>query len=297
MTPKSLKKRRVLRESSGVQSADCRTWTRGALPREFEFSYFVSLPYVVVPIKGGPHLFWLQGACPPQPGERTHTALRMRWSTAACGASRAGFPSLPPPAPSPCLTSCTPHSLRRAVWRTKNSGLPRSWPGGTKRLRRAATARARRFFSSRHPLACPRTALTAAHGPPCAAHHPSREACTPSGRARNLRGLALRVFCAVVAHTHGRTHTHTHTHASFHSSQAARQSLRRAVTGTKRAPHLFPPSSHPCTLRASLRLAMLHTPAAPPSCGACLCISDIRHSSRRAVRCTDSPSKSEAHNA
>ena len=52
VTPKSLKKRRVLRGSSGVQSADCRTWTRGALPREFEFSYFVSLPYVVVPIKG-----------------------------------------------------------------------------------------------------------------------------------------------------------------------------------------------------------------------------------------------------
>ena len=34
VTPKSLKKRCVLRRSSGVQSADCRTWTRGAPPRE-----------------------------------------------------------------------------------------------------------------------------------------------------------------------------------------------------------------------------------------------------------------------
>ena len=195
MTPKSLKKRRVLRESSGVQSADCRTWTRGALPREFEFSYFVSLPYVVVPIKGGPHLFWLQGACPPQPGERTHTALRMRWSTAACGASRAGFPSLPPPAPSPCLTSCTPHSLRRAVWRTKNSGLPRSWPGGTKRLRRAATARARRFS--------PRDTPSPVHARPSQLHmaHPAPHTTLPERHARrpDARGTSVGLRCAFFA--------------------------------------------------------------------------------------------------
>ena len=119
----------------------------------------------------------LQGArrspLTPEPDDRTHTrrcaAVVHRHLRSARSAP------LSHPAPSPCLTSCTPHKVRRAVWRgaQKTVGPPRSWPGGgTRRLRRAATACAGRAFSPRDTPVCPRTALTAAHGPPCAAHHP-----------------------------------------------------------------------------------------------------------------------------
>ena len=89
----------------------------------------------------------------------------MRWSTAACGASHR--PASPHPAPSPFLTSCTPRKVRRAVWRT-HSGLPTLVAGGTRRLRRAATARARHAFSPRDTHACPHTAsqLHMAHPAP-----------------------------------------------------------------------------------------------------------------------------------
>jgi hypothetical protein len=65
----------------------------------------------------------------PQPGDRarTHGAAQPA-ETAACGASRR--------APSPSLlTSCTPHSLRRAVWRTHThteGGPARGGRGGTR---------------------------------------------------------------------------------------------------------------------------------------------------------------------
>ena len=77
-----------------------------------------------------------------QPGERTHTALHMRRSTAACGASRAGsllsHPPLPAPAsraahPTKCAGLCGAHTQRPA----------RSSPGGRGGTT-TATARARR---------------------------------------------------------------------------------------------------------------------------------------------------------
>ena len=65
----------------------------------------------------------------PQPGDRTRThGAAQPAETAACGASRR--------APSPSLlTSCTPHSLRRAVWRTHThteGGAARGGRGGTR---------------------------------------------------------------------------------------------------------------------------------------------------------------------
>jgi hypothetical protein len=65
----------------------------------------------------------------PQPGDRTRThGAAQPAETAACGASRR--------APSPSLlTSCTPHSLRRAVWRTHThteGGPARGGRGGTR---------------------------------------------------------------------------------------------------------------------------------------------------------------------
>ena len=73
----------------------------------------------------------------------------MRWSTAARVASRAGS-LLCHHAPSPCPTSCTPRKVRRAVWRTHTQWVAPLVAWGTRRLRRAATARVRHAFSPRH---------------------------------------------------------------------------------------------------------------------------------------------------
>jgi hypothetical protein len=103
---------------------------------------------------------------------RTHGDAQ-RWSTATC-AARARLPfrtQLPAPAsraahPTKCAGLCGVAHKKQWVPHARGRG------GGTRRLRRAATACAGRAFSPRDTPVCPRTALTAAHGPPCAAHHP-----------------------------------------------------------------------------------------------------------------------------
>ena len=77
----------------------------------------------------------------PRPARRSHAHTR------GCGGGRdrprsaCGLPSLPHPAPSPCLTSCTPRKVRRTVWRTHtHSGLPRA-RGGDEAASTAAKAR------------------------------------------------------------------------------------------------------------------------------------------------------------
>ena len=51
----------------------------------------------------------------------THTRMRRRKGPPA---QRVRAPFSPTPRSRPCLTSCTPHSLRRAVWRTHTVGCP-----------------------------------------------------------------------------------------------------------------------------------------------------------------------------
>jgi hypothetical protein len=97
-------------------------------------------------------------------------------------------------APGPCPTSCTPRKVRRGVWCAHtHSGLPRA-RGGARRLPRPQRhARGTRFQPRDTPSPCPHThSLAAAHGPPCAAHPTSREACTPSGNGSHPR-VSLRV--------------------------------------------------------------------------------------------------------
>ena len=85
----------------------------------------------------------------------------------------------PAPSSQPCLTSCTPHTVRRVVWRT-HSGSPLVARGG-----RGGTGGGRHAFSSQRPhgrrfssgTACPHTAsqLHMAHAAtslatPCCTH-------------------------------------------------------------------------------------------------------------------------------
>jgi hypothetical protein len=115
----------------------------------------------------------LQGAPPLTPFSPANTRMRRRKRPPphriACG-----LPSLPPRS-QPCLTSCTPHSLRRAVWRTHTAGSPLV-AGGTRRLH-GATACVRHAFSPRDTPSPATHGLAAAHGPPCAAHPPPRHPC------------------------------------------------------------------------------------------------------------------------
>jgi len=101
-----------------------------------------------------------------QPGERTHTHEDAEAEGTARAASRRA-PFSPTPAPGPCLASCTPRKVRRAVWRTQHT----QWVAPRSRRGRGGSAAARHAclgsglngtrFSSRHP-AYPHS-LTAAH--------------------------------------------------------------------------------------------------------------------------------------
>ena len=156
---------------------------------------------------------------PLQPGERTHTHEDAEAEGTARVASRAGC-LLCHHAPSPCLASCTPRRVRRAVWRTHtHSGLPRArGRGGTRRLPRPQRhARGTRFPPRDTPMPCPHTrSLAAAHGPPCAAHDRHRDTCnTPTAAPPAPR----------VARTSGDP-------SSLHPlAPAARARIKRAVQG------------------------------------------------------------------
>ena len=69
----------------------------------------------------------------------------------------------------------------RAVWHTHTVGFPTLAAEGDEVASTAAAARTRHAFSPRDTPVCPHTALTAAHGPPCAAHDRHRDTCnTPT---------------------------------------------------------------------------------------------------------------------
>ena len=131
---------------------------------------------------------WLQGAPPSSPAN-----ARTRRCT--CGgpppptSRRVRAPSLPPPAPSPCLTSCTPHKVRWAVWRTHTHTqwvALRSWPGARRLPRPQRHACGTRFSPRDTPYAMPThtRSLAAAHGPHPAPHTqpPERHARGPDAR-------------------------------------------------------------------------------------------------------------------
>ena len=161
---------------------------------------------------------WLQGALTP-PARRTHAhedaVVHRRPRRVACG-----LPSLPRPAPSPCLASCTPCKVRRAVWRTHtHSGLPRARGRGDEAASTAATARVRRFSASRHP---PRHAHTHTQPhsctwpTPCAAH-PSFPRDMHAVRTREATSVGLRCAFLRRRSTHAwpaHTPTHTDAHAT-----------------------------------------------------------------------------------
>ena len=108
---------------------------------------------------------------PLQPGGRTHTALRMRWSTAAHVASRADSPFFPaassqaaptPPQPAP---GCVAHKHTHTHTHTQRVP-PRGGRGGTGGPQPAHARGAR--FSPRDALAMPTHNLAVAHAPPSA---------------------------------------------------------------------------------------------------------------------------------
>ena len=112
---------------------------------------------------------------PSHAHKQNDAALRRRWSTARQHTvSRAG---LAPSRPQELHTHSTACGGLCGTTHTQWVA-PRSRRGG---FHGRNGTHAARVFTSRHPLACPHTALAAAHGPPCAAHPPSRETCTPSG--------------------------------------------------------------------------------------------------------------------
>ena len=181
---------------------------------------------------------------PLQPGERTHTHEDAEAEGTARVASRAGS-LLSHPAPSPCLASCTPRRVRRAVWRTHtHSGLPRArGRGGRGGFHGRNGTRAARAFPPRDtPTPCPHTrSLAAAHGPPCAAHDRHRDTCnTPTAAPPAPR----------VARTSGDP-------SSLHPlAPAARARIKRAVQGWLST---AASASGSCALRA---------PTSPPACNA-----------------------------
>ena len=197
MTPKSLKKRRVLRGSSGVQSADCRTWTRGALPREFEFSYFVSLPYVVVPIKGptGRISFGSKARALLSPANA-------RTRRCACGgppppAERRVRASLlcHPPLPAPASRAAHPTACAGLCGAQKTVGCPARGRGG--RSGSVGPQRhARGVFS-------PRDTPSPVHARPSQLHmaHPAPHTTLPERHARrpDARGTSVGLRCAFFA--------------------------------------------------------------------------------------------------
>ena len=141
------------------------------------------------------HLFGSKARSPLQPGERTHT--RMRWSTAAHVAARAGSLLSRAPRSRPLPHELhAPQSAPGCVAHTHTVGCPVLAAGGRRGgfHGRNGTRAARAFPPRDTPSPCPHTrSLAAAHGPHPAPHtHPSREACTPSGRASHPR-VSLRV--------------------------------------------------------------------------------------------------------
>ena len=194
----------ALRDGPGVPSRDARPPApRPAFRRAWLWKTSCSIFYPLVTPRpqtcgcaATTHLFGSKAR--PPPARRTHAhgaahaVVHRRPRRVACG-----LPSLPPPAPSPCLTSCTPRKVRRAVWRTHTHtvGCPALVAGG-EAASTAATARVRHaLFASRHPLrhAHTHTQPRSCTWPtPCAAHPTSRAACTRSGRASHPR-VSLRV--------------------------------------------------------------------------------------------------------
>ena len=115
---------------------------------------------------------WLQGAPPPQPGGRTHTHEDAEAEGTARAARAGSLLSRTPPLPDP---ACTPHKVRRAVWRTHTVGCP-ALAAGARRLPRPQrhTCGTRFFFASRHPRHAHTRSLAADAWPtlhPCVSLH------------------------------------------------------------------------------------------------------------------------------
>ncbi len=146
------------------------------------------------------HLFGSKARSPLQPGERTHT--RMRWSTAAHVASRAG--SLLSRAPHPALPREL-HTLQSApgcVAHTHTQWVaPRSWR--TRLHRSYRTAHARRAPAQRRHGGVPaRPRLPTAsqlHGAPCAAHYLQRRPHTPAGQRVPSVRLVASLLCTCLS--------------------------------------------------------------------------------------------------
>ena len=149
----------------------------------------------------------------------------MRWSTAAHVASRAGSPLSRAPLPAPALASCTPHKVRRAVWRTHtHSGLPARGRGGRGGFHGRNGTRAARAFQPRDtPSPCPHTHAASqlhmahpaphTHPPellhllPAARHRRSRP--HPSARAIPLGSARCSLICVRARRVRGGTGVRT----------------------------------------------------------------------------------------
>jgi hypothetical protein len=138
-----------------------------------------------------------------QPGGRTHTALHMRWPTAACGASRAGSLLSRNPRSRPLPRELhTPQSAPGCVAHTHTQWVaPRSWR--TRRHRSYRTAHARRAPAQRRHGGVPaRPRLPTAsqlHGAPCAAHYLQRRPHTPAGQWVPSVRLVASLLCTCLS--------------------------------------------------------------------------------------------------
>ena len=197
----------------------------------------------------------------PQPGDRTRThGAAQPAETAACGASRR--------APSPSLlTSCTPHSLRRAVWRThthtERGG--NSWrTGGTGDGHTAA----RHAISPQRPhgwrfRATPPAHSPQLHGAPCAAHYPP-ETPAPTRTAWPAQ-LGLRPWAPLP--THGSTTQFRVCLARQQRSTSAKNQLQQQRTTKPHALAGHPPRGRPSLCpRTDFAAPGAATPAPKASC-------------------------------
>ena len=196
-----------------------------------------------------------------------------------------GLPSLPRPAPSPCLASCTPRKVRRAVWRTHtHSGLPRARGRVGEAASTAATARVRHaLFASRHPLRHAHTHTASqlhmahpaphTHPPellhllPAVRHRRSRP--HPSARAIPLGSARCSLVCVRARRVRGGTGARV---AAVQQELHTERQPAPAAVHRKNPARRFPPSVRPvCD-------ALSHGPfAAPPSGAAASTRSELRH--------------------
>ena len=207
-----------------------------------DFRPLVSPPSANLRLRCDAHLFGSKARALLSPAvARTQMAMGSRQRPPPAS-RRVRAPFYATPLPAPASRAACPAKCAGLCGVHTHSGLPRARGEASST---AATARVwHAFFASRHPPRHAHThSLTAAHGPPCAAHPPSREACTPSGRASHPR-VSLRVpalhppfshQCTRPAPSHGEaappTARHSHSTAACSSLPTARKQVARGRRG------------------------------------------------------------------